>query len=213
MPRERPLVVLVLAVLNFVLGALVLLWALPRVLLGIFLLFVFPLLPAPMAGGVQLLESFEAMRAVPGYIVYVVVCNSLDALMAVVLIVSGFGLLRLRPWGRRAALAFAVYAIPAVIASNAYFYTVFRPAMAAWVEDFRQRMPPGTPVMDPGTPSVLRAVFPCIVIAYAVALLVVLFLPRIAAAFRPDPAGGADRSAGEKDAAPQPARRASGEDE
>src|SRR5262249_1696367 len=142
--------------------------------------------PGPNAPNV-LQEEANVMLSIPGYVPLLIARTTLSVLMDAVLIVSGIGLLRLRPWGRWAAVAWAVYTIPTTLAWAVYMLTVYSPAMSAWIEDFSRKS--GSVVSgDMSANTVLMLVVPLFLVGYAVALLVVLFRPGVSAAL----AGRAD---------------------
>jgi hypothetical protein len=200
MTRERPIVVLVMAGLNIALGGIALVLAIWGAAYLLFLMAMAQVLPATGPNGADVpQEMVDAFLAVPGYVPYVIVTTTLDSVMAVVLIISGFGLLKLRPWGRWGSIVFSAYWIPATVAAAVYTLAVLQPAMAAWGEDYSRRMGGAAgPGNDPSANNVVALIYHAFLMAYAVALLVVMFLPGVAAAFsgREDPAPADKKSPG-----------------
>jgi hypothetical protein len=167
--------VTVLAILNLVLGGLNLFGLICGGLVVV-------LMSIPATTG--LVES------IPGFIPYIIITSALGTIMTVVLLVAGFGLLKMRRWARTACLVWAVYTILSTVAGGIYTFAVVQPAAQRWEAEFeanRKRPPkkgPGAAAAHPDQPPVLDAssygastVANAIVGgAYAVVLLVVLSL-------------------------------------
>lgn len=104
--------------------------------------------------------------------------------LAVVLVVAGTGLLKLRPWARRASLAFAVVFLGALawtLVTTAFF---FAPALNVFLAGEAAR-DPGFAALAPQTSVWGVVVVHAVLMAYPVAVLVVLLRPAAREAFAP----------------------------
>jgi hypothetical protein len=120
---------------------------------------------------------------------FTVLSWSIALLMIVVLLVAGFGLLRLLPWGRKASIVYSVYSLVFgvfVAAGNLIF-------MSQMFDQTR-----GSP--NPEQAALLaeayrHIVFNLVSMTYPILLLYVLYRPHVVAAFKSDPlpASGDDR--------------------
>jgi len=73
---------------------------------------------------------FEVMNDNPTYKIYTIVMSFVGLGFAIVLLMSGVGLFKMRPWARTLALVYAVYAIVATIIGNvANYFFIFKPIM------------------------------------------------------------------------------------
>ncbi len=183
MTPNRPKAVLVIAILNFVFGGL---WLLYLTCVGIVVsLFavIAKNMPPPPPGQPNPMEVLRVFEAVPGYIQVLIVAGVSAVLIHVVLIVAGFGLLKMRPWGRWASVAYAVVMIVGVIAFTTYTIVFVNPAVIAWAEDFNRKMGAAAPPQNPTANTFSSAGSSLVYIAYPIALLIVLFMPSVSAAF------------------------------
>ncbi len=208
MVRQRPPAVTAIAVLNLVLGGLALVVSLYGALNVLYLLVMIPMLQTPGTNTSLLQELPSALTAVPGLLPFLIADTTLACCLAVGLFVAGFGLLRLRRWGRWATTTFAVCWAATAVAALGYAFAVVRPAMLAWAAENAQTagLPGlvGDPVLN--NPQIL--VVRLFVLAYGIAAAVVLFRPSVSAAFTDPGAPGAER-----EEPYGPAARVSGEDE
>jgi hypothetical protein len=142
-------------------------------------------MPAPPTGPNPFAEMQSMFDAVPGFIPYTIVGSIMGGLMAVVLIVAGVGLLRLRPWAWWACIVYSVYTILATIVNTVYTMAVVNPAMQQWAAEHTQPQgAPQMPMMWGGGMSNAITVFGGLfAVAYPIALLIVMFLPQVRAAF------------------------------
>jgi hypothetical protein len=190
--QRRPAAVTAVAVINFIFGGLGLLGA---VCGGVGLLIFAALADqaAPPGGINPFKEMVDLANSIPGYVPFLIVSMALGLLANVLLIVTGFGLLKLRNWARMLCLGYAVYVLLSVAVGLTYQYAVVQPAMDKWSADFNQRMQKqqgkagGPPPQNPGGQiggligGIAGSIFQ---IAYAVGLLVVLNLRDVRRAFR-----------------------------
>jgi hypothetical protein len=129
---QRPAAVTVIAVINFVLGGLGLLGTCCG---GVALLVLSSLagsMPAPPGQPNPLKEMQTLFESIPGYIPFMIASAILGAIAAIVLIVAGIGLLRMRRWARITCLIYAVYTILSTLGGTVYTFVVVTPAMEKW---------------------------------------------------------------------------------
>jgi hypothetical protein len=185
MKPERPVVVLVFAILNLVFGGITIL--------------------SFLCGGIVVAFVFAALSRVPGgtpitplpsgLVTFFIAVFIYGFIMSIVLILSGIGLLNMRPWGRKTAIAYSIVTIAYTIIATVINITYAGPAMHKWQRDLQEEIKrdqqskgiASRNVYDPSQSSVLDAassiVGAILGIAYAIALLVVMYLPHVSAAF------------------------------
>jgi hypothetical protein len=195
--QKRPTAVTVIAIINFVLGGLALLNLLCGGLALALLAWMAGNMPVP-AGQPNPFKEMEGLfKSIPGFIPTVIAKTSLDLVLAIVLIVAGVGLLRMRRWARTACLIYAAVTILATLGYTVYNFAVVLPAMEKWQADFQAKMqpkgPPGAPA--PAAPTGPPPAFQAFTnkvgavagalfgMAYAIVLLIVLNLAHVRAAF------------------------------
>src|SRR5262245_19730238 len=106
---QRPMPVTVIAVLNFIFGGLGLLSALCGGLALLFVVLMFQNMPAPPGGGPNPgKELGNVFTSIPGFVPFTIISTILNSVLAIVLIVAGIGLLRMRNWGRITSMVYAV---------------------------------------------------------------------------------------------------------
>jgi hypothetical protein len=191
MPRRRPTAVLLIAVLHFVFGGLGLLCT---VCAGVMeLTGTQQALANAGTPGQKHQAELQARRKevseqvheerIPLYRAYSVTNRVFNTLFCVLLIASGAGLLRMQSWGRWLSVVYGVLSILANLAVFVYTIAFFMPADQ---EVFR-RMPPqnDTEHMAYNIAMVVAPAGPCAMMVYPVAVLIVMLLPSVGAAFRP----------------------------
>jgi hypothetical protein len=195
---QRPTSVTILAVINFVFGTIGLIQLLCG---GVFIVYGPDMLKTmasqPQPGGapnpfLAMQISMERLAAIPGYTSIMLATHLFNGFLTLLALVSGFGLLKMKTWGRWLCLLYAAGTILVTTAGTAYTITVVQPVMAEVAKEVEQqlkaKMPPGAtvPSTNPlgGTGSavvsVITAIFACI---YAVAILIVLNRPEVRRAF------------------------------
>lgn len=134
-----------------------------------------------------LAEVWRAFQDVPGYVPIEVSRLVLELGLGVLLICSGAGLLKLRPWARPTAIIFSILTIVIQLAYTIYVVTMVNPAL----EGLQARMAamPGQQANPfQGMSNTLMTVFGAIFgIAYAVVLLAFMLSPTVVAALKPPP--------------------------
>ncbi len=131
-----------------------------------------------------LAELWLVLRDVPGF-VPIEMCRVVFGLvMGTVLICAGIGLLKLRPWARRASLVFSVATILAQLAYSGYAVLVLNPAMGR----LQGQIGGGLAVANPWqgmTDTASVVIGNLLSLAYPVVLLIFMLSPRVAAALAP----------------------------
>jgi hypothetical protein len=191
MARRLPRAVQVIAILHLVFGGLRLFCALTG---GLMKLAGAPK-ALPQTGGTpqqqdlaqqerrkEITEQVNANR-IPLYRAYTITNQVLSVLYSMVLLASGVGLLTLRSWARWLSVGYAACNLMGNLCVFGYTIAFFIPAQN---DAFRQ-LPPQSEeerlaynmatVLAPGTP--------CVMMTYPAAVLIVLLLPSVGAAFRP----------------------------
>jgi hypothetical protein len=179
MRRDRPTVVLVMAILNFVLGGLGLCGML--CLAGGIGLFAAAAgnAPPPPPGQPDFREMVEAFKSVPGYIPFMIASLVVGLVVLIALIVSGFGLLSMRPWARWICIVYGVYAILSALVGLVYNLAVVGPALEEYARQHGPAAADSTGMNNP----IMNVFSTLIGMAYGIALLIVMFLPHVSAAF------------------------------
>src|SRR5262249_8465194 len=198
MRRERPTVVTVMAILNFIFGGI---WLVMLACSGLILLVASSLVGSlpRMPNAPDPTEQMTVMyERIPGFVAFTVVSLTLGVVVCLLLIVSGVGLLKMRPWGRWLCVAYACLSILYTLMGTVFTLAFYNPVMA----EYQQELPRKYPAAVATSPGVLNAVSVVGAVAYLVypvVILIVMFLPSVAAAFaewnRPPGEGKDDRDA------------------
>jgi hypothetical protein len=190
MKRERPTSVLVLAILQIVFGSLCFLLTTCG---GAFQLASANKMFKPPPGQGALKEDPEEKleklmeQKVPVYKSIQVAQLGLGLVLSVALVVSGIGLLKLRPWARTLALAYAVISILETICSIVYELLFAMPVLREFVAGERAR--PGLKAEEKMVFDMMEivgnfAVFaPLIILIFPIVVLIILLRPNVRAAF------------------------------
>jgi hypothetical protein len=198
MPRPRPALVTVVAVLHFVFGGLGLLCQTTNGILqvsGAGEKFSTMFQPPSNVQDPQMKKQMEmqekmqkAIKDVPGAQAKLWADLMQDTVLSVCLIVAGIGLLQMRPWARTLSLLYAVVSILYKIGSIVYVALYFLPAMQALAKEFSGD-DPVSKIMG------LSMQFSAYVgmgslaaqMLYPVFVLIAMLVPSVAAAFRGEP--------------------------
>ena len=192
MPQKRPLVVVVIAVLQLVFGV-------PA--LGTYALSFAGLDKAVASLGqvnpqgqqrLTLLDVEKRLEEkVPSYALVQQAVNGVEIAVALLMIASGIGLLMFRPWGRLVAVVYAVLSILVTVLFLAWYLATVAPAVVAFGREIAATGGPDAEAMGAGIPILyiggqilfsLSAVYPLVV-------LLVLLRPSVRAAFRGETLG------------------------
>jgi hypothetical protein len=165
MTRRRPTVILVVAIFNLVIAGL-----------GLVSLLCFVCLVTFMGAliGFFSLKKGELLPP-PFKLNYLLFHGGLVLLTSALLLVSGIGLLRMKPWARWVSVICGGIFILMLVGGLVFNIVYFNPAMEQW-----NRVQP-TPEPEVNPMISLFGLLPCM--AYGVMLLVVMFLPNVAASF------------------------------
>jgi hypothetical protein len=181
MPRERPTSVLVMAILNLIFGGL----GLVCICCGAAGLLGFSALAGAAPGMPDIIGAIK--KEIPSYVAVVSTELVLSFILTCALVASGVGLLSMQSWARWTAVAWAVLVIPLNIAETAYQLVVVQPAMERVNRELLSKTPGARPTNPPASNPVMEnATTFCsggLNIVYAIALLIVMFLPDVSAAF------------------------------
>jgi hypothetical protein len=195
MNRERPTVLLVMAILNFVFGGLFILCGLCGMGSVLFTGALFKGMSSASKGttgtGPDVFgEMSKVFDTIPGYYPVQITTMLLLIVLNIVLIVAGVGLLQMKPWARWTSLGYGVASIFLQMVILLYAVFVMQPAMEKWTQDFTARMG-GQPTPAMSTNSAISGMGSCfnfiLYSAYPVALIIVMLLPAVGAAFSAPP--------------------------
>jgi hypothetical protein len=188
--RKRPTAVLVMAILNMVFGGMGLACSL---CLGFSIAFLAIMFNQPdfakEPGMRDLKDMVESMnREIPWMFPYLIGNAVLDLVLAIVLLVAGIGLLKMRPWARITSIVYAVVRIATQIGGVVFTYGFINPAAERWQQNFLARhghmqADAGPFGNNPLVQGAMGVVSIAMAVAYAIALLIVMFLPQVRAAF------------------------------
>jgi hypothetical protein len=187
MPRRRPTAVLVIAILQLLFGGLGLFCSICG---GVMDMTGMPRMQAQPADSraVQQARRKEVTEQVlperiPLYWAYTVTNRVSSLLSSILMVVSGVGLLLMRSWGRWLAVVYAALSLLVNLVGFVYTILFFNPAYA---EVFR-RLPPQSDEEQLASTfaRVGGPALSCGMMIYPLAVLVILLLPSVGAAFRP----------------------------
>jgi hypothetical protein len=174
---NRPGVVTALGVLNIVFGVL---WLLLFICAGAGFAFFSAMMnqaakqgqPAP-----NILRMYELInQEVPSYYTVVAISSVTNIVLTFVLLISGVGLLRMRPWARQACIIYAVVNILAMLGYTAYSVATVEGQQRGtmkWQEELRQQL---AAQQRPGAPPVPPPTQPNTAVTIATSLIGLLFL-------------------------------------
>jgi hypothetical protein len=181
MRRRRPTAVLIIAILHFVFGGIGLLC---NVCGGVMDLAGSPQARAAdpqQARRKEVTEQVMSQR-IPLYRAYTLGNKISSLLTSLLMIASGVGLLLMQSWGRWLSVVYAVLSILVNLIVLVYTIAFFTPAY----EEVFRRLPPQSDqeqlamsISKVGGPGMA-----CVMLIYPVAVLIVMLLPSIGAAFR-----------------------------
>jgi uncharacterized protein involved in cysteine biosynthesis len=185
MPRRRPTAVTVIAILHLVFGGLGLLCGICSGILD--------LAPTQTQAGSSSPQASQQARKeiteqvlsqrVPLYRAYTIGNRVSGLLTSVLLVAAGIGLLQMQSWARWLSVVYAVLSLLVNLVGFVYTVAFFTPAYA---EVFRQLPPQNDQErMASDIARVTGPAIPCLVMIYPVAVLIVMLLPSVGAAFRP----------------------------
>jgi hypothetical protein len=149
----------------------------------------------------QLEQDIEDLmeQKIPHYKAWQYFGLGLGVMSATVMVVSGAGLLKMRPWARWLTIVYACYNMANTIIGVVIAITITLPITAEIFAELSAKggLPPGAaPMMGAMGPLMQAATYAQLVLlAYPIVLLVVMFLPNVRAAFRAAGAGHVEQGA------------------
>jgi hypothetical protein len=184
MKTDKPVVVLIFAILNIVFGSI---GSLCSVFTGIMTGF---------AQGIMSAAGMPAPPFPPDVIALSIVLFIIQFILSVVLIFAGVGLLGMKPWARNLCIVLSILGILYSLVSPAITIGYNRPRMRVWQEEFQEQLtrqqqnrgiqqPPM--FYQPSQSSALNVIqammVPVLVLIYAVAMLMIMSSKDVSAAF------------------------------
>ncbi|MHC5033916.1 MAG: hypothetical protein ACYTFZ_02620 [Planctomycetota bacterium] len=171
MPRQRPTSAAVFGTLSVIFGG----WRL--------LLRFLKVLTWSLVGGTPSESPVtKAMESSPVWSAWAAVAQPLSLVAAVVMVVMGIGLLTVKPWARKLAVGYAIYAILMSLASSALTFTVLMPALSRQLAEADPRFA----AIGGAFIAVFVAAAVLLVLSYYGLLLYFMTRPGVIEAFRPD---------------------------
>ena len=199
---DRPTAVLVIAIFHFIIGGLGVISSLCFGILMLILAALFNVAISEMQKKdpqeAKLLEDFIGSFAnIPGLIPYLIGSTVISLILAVVLIVAGFGLLKMRGWARTASILYAVVALLMTVGGGLYSIAVINPAVEKANQELLQKIEAHAKAKGRPVPAQQQNPFAnnpfinagsgifgmAMGSAYPIAVLIVMFLPKVTAAF------------------------------
>jgi hypothetical protein len=187
--RERPLSIMPIAVLHFVFGGLGILCGICS---GIQLAgggqnWMTPTPNGPQAAEMKQMqdEMQKAMESGAGSKAVQIGTVILDLAISIIMIVSGIGLLQLRPWGRSLSILYAILSIALKIFEAVYAFAVTGPIINEFINTHTASGPEQEFMF-----TVMRmvAIIPPLIqlvcMLYPIIVLIIMFRPAVTAAFR-----------------------------
>jgi hypothetical protein len=180
MQRQRPASVLVIAILSFILGAFASCCNIGSVVYpfaepGLDRAFDEGQNPEQPPAQVNLGKTWEEVTLWALSIV--------ELLLVVLLIISGVGLLRVRPWARKLALVCAGL----LVLENLAFLALSIRSWANATDDLPPELGPAGRLLGAWTVYALTVGYTLVWVAFGVTVVLVLLRPSVAAAFRSEP--------------------------
>jgi hypothetical protein len=119
---------------------------------------------------------------VPLYRPYTLTNRVLSVIAPIMLIVSGVGLILLQSWGRWLSIVWAIQSLASNLLATVYLFLFFQPAQA----EIMHRLPPQNEQEQLANQFAgpLAPLCACMIAIYPTVVLIILFLPTVAAAFR-----------------------------
>jgi hypothetical protein len=173
---NRPVAVLVMGILNIVFGAI-------GCLQNGCCLCSLSLLPKLAAASKDASPQLETVAAayqdLPVWRASTLGSAALDLALAAMLLIAGIGLIRMRPWGRITSILYGVLKCLGKIFGLGILVFYVEPACQAWQDAYMKQHPHAAQL--PGFSG--EYISGALAAAYALALLIVMFLPSVKAAF------------------------------
>jgi hypothetical protein len=204
MVRQRPTPVLVIAILHFTFGGMSLFWGLCGIGMQVGMHFaqannLIPKPPPGPPGSPQPMTQADIQKFQEERIPYFRETTygnmGYDLVLSSLMVIAGFGLLRMRSWGRSLSIAYAGLSIAHKIVMMFYAFIFVFPVMDELVPEMLSRMGPQPPFLGNMMTFFMKMV-PVMQLSsliYPIAVLVIMYLPSVSAAFRGETAAGTER--------------------
>jgi hypothetical protein len=195
MKKKVPAAIMVIAVLHFVFGAFGALATVSQSggVAGVVQQFRAPGKPAQQVQFEQ--DTVKAIYAIPGWRAFETSSVVIGAVIVVVLIVCGIGLLNMQYWAFIGSIAYAIIDIIVSLAQAVYFFGFAAGPLNAGIQEAAVRNGIG----DPNSTRILQLVISGTVgagaicsLVYPVTVLLVLLLPNVRRSFRSGPVPASD---------------------
>jgi len=134
----------------------------------------------------QMQDDFQkAMESGPAFHAVQVGTVAVDLAVSIIMIVSGIGLLNLRPWGRRLSIVYAGLSIALKLFETIYGIAFTLPAVNEFVNSHTASAPEEQFFLSIARMTVLvPPVIQLVCMIYPIIVLIIMFRPAIVAAFR-----------------------------
>jgi hypothetical protein len=171
MPQQRPTSATVFGTLSVVFGGWRLLVRFLTILVG-----------SLVGGAPSESPVTRAMESSPVWSAWAAVAHPLSYVAAVVMVTMGIGLLMVKPWARKVAIGYGIYAILMSIVSGVLTFAFLMPALSSQLAEADPRLAAlGGPFI-----SIFAAAAGLIVIVYFGLLVYFMTRPGVIEAFRAD---------------------------
>src|SRR5262245_43670035 len=182
--RERPLSIMPIAILHFVFGGMGILCGICS---GIQLAgagggqnWMAPTPTGPQAAEMKQMqdEMQEAMESAAGSKAVQVGTFVVDLAVSIIMIVSGIGLLQLRPWGRLLSIVYAILSISLKIFEAVYAFAVTKPIIDKFLEARTPSVPEQQLIFNMmKMVAIIPPIIQLVCMIYPVVVLIIMFRP------------------------------------
>ena len=187
--RERPLSIMPVAILHFVFGGMGIVCGICS---GVQLAgggqnWMTPTPTGPQAAEMKQMqeEMQEAMESAGGSHAVQIGTVIIDLAISIIMIVSGIGLLQLRPWGRLLSIIYAVLSISLKIFEVVYAFAVTKPIIDKFLEAHTPSIPEQQLMFNVmKMVTIITPIIQLVCMIYPIIVLIIMFRPPIVAAFR-----------------------------
>ena len=202
MPAKRPTSVLVIAIFHFLIGGIGLIGGLVGVGFGAVALSQ-PQAPPGFkitSNPPDMWDTMKYMDAnVPGWRIYQITAAVLGLALSIALLAAGIGLILMKPWARGLSIAYAFGSILLQVGAMLYMVVYVTPVQVALYDQLPPT--PGIPAAQQQSITTMsKTIAGCTPffavpgLIYPAAVLIVMLLPSVAAAFRGEPTGPEDEA-------------------
>ena len=180
---KRPTIISVIGILNIVFGSLGLATVIccvgPGLIMGQFA----AQMPMPKAQGQPQMENpLAAMNAIPGYIATQCAQIGMGSLTGGLLLVSGIGFMKMKPWARTTAMIYSIIAMLWGVAAWIIQQKFVNPGVLEMTKKIQAQAGPNAPPNPMFSESYMNVVATLglmVSFAYPVTLLILILLPAV----------------------------------